>query len=138
MRGKVSFTNARKRKVYKVKSFDLKNTKFKVQKSTASSSFWIPGTNFQMQIFSFKKTTSPTNNKKKPIAPQQQNKPETKQIVFTNVLLMPSLITLLWWTSSSLVFLLQLTSNLSLLILTLKLCYIIINFQCLMTLIFMY
>lgn len=77
MRGKVSFTNARKRKVYKVKSFDLKNTKFKVQKSTASSSFWIPGTNFQMQIFSFKKTTSPTNNKKTPQPPS--NKTNLKQ-----------------------------------------------------------
>lgn len=134
MRGKVCFTNARKRKGYKVKAFDFKKTKFKVQKS--NNFLWILDTwdQFSNADFSFKKPHK--LNKQK--SPQQQNKPETKQIVSTNVLLMPSLITLLWWTSSSLVFLLRVTSNLSLLILTLKLCYIIINFQCPMTLIFMY
>lgn len=104
-----------------------------------SSNFLDTWDQFSNADFSFKKPHKPIKTKqKKTKAPQQQNKPETKQIDSTNVLLIPSLITLLRWTSSSLLLLLRLTSNLSLLILTLKLCYIIINFQCLMTLIFMY
>lgn len=137
MRGKVCFTNARKRKVYKVKAFDLKNTKFKVQKSNNFLQFLDTWVQFSNADFSFQKKHNPNKPKKLPKPPSNKTN-QTKQIVSTNVLLMASLITLLWWTSSSLVFLLRLTSNLSLLILTLKLCYIIINFQCLMTLIFMY
>lgn len=95
MRGKVCFANARKRKAYKVKAFDLKNTKFKVQKSNNFLQFLDTWDQFSNADFFLLKTPHSQQTKKPHEAPQQQNKPETKQTVSTNVLLMPSLITLL-------------------------------------------
>lgn len=73
MRGKVCFTNARKRKVYKIKAFDLKNTKFKVQKSNNFLQFLDTWDQFSNADFSFKKAHKPNKQK------TTQSPPATKQ-----------------------------------------------------------